>query len=248
MKGRKALGSFGALAALTLLVAVLFNGADYQWILFLAVFGAWAGFLLLRRRLRRAVASRRHGPARKNRKKGPRGPAAESLLLGHLNWRITEKLQSVYPEAAWQWQTADPVRIASGGIARILLYGAGGHTHADVAVDGYGRIALDLLEVTPLRTLPGNPPPCPVNPAEWFDRHGRHALTALINELNPRGYTRMYLRENGEVFTLRGGNEFVEETLQHMPGKALWQELCAVITRMGLSAEEESDRIAISWA
>ena len=247
MKGRKTLGSFGVLAAMVLLVAVLYSGAWYQHYLYLAVISAWAGFLLLRRLWRKRPRPRRRQAKRKQRK-ASLDKRMDQLLLGHLNWRITEKLQSVYPEATWQWQTADPVRIAQGGIARVLLYGAGGHTHADVVADGYGRIALELLEITPLRTPPGSRPPNPVSPAEWFDRHGRHVLTALVNELNPRGYTRMYLRENGEVFTLRGGNEFVEETLRHMPGKALWRELCAVITRMGLSAEEEPDRIAISWA
>ncbi|MCL2106421.1 MAG: hypothetical protein FWH26_05090 [Oscillospiraceae bacterium] len=244
MKKGKVLGSFGALAAMVLLVAVLFSGAWYQQYLYLAVFGAWAGFLLLRWLRRKRPRPRRRQEKRKQRK-ASLNKRVDQLLLGHLNWRITEKLQSVYPEATWQWQTENPVRIAQGGMARVLLYGAGGHTHADVVADGYGRISLDMLEVTP---LPGSRPPNPVSPAEWFDRHGRHVLTALVNELNPRGYTRMYLRENGEVFTLRGGNEFVEETLQHMPGKALWRELCAVIALMGLSAAEESDRIAISWA
>ena len=44
MKGMKSPGKFGALAAMILLVAVLFNGAWYQWIMYLAAFGAWAGF------------------------------------------------------------------------------------------------------------------------------------------------------------------------------------------------------------
>ncbi|MDR2696259.1 MAG: hypothetical protein LBC79_07780 [Deltaproteobacteria bacterium] len=248
MKGKRALGSFGVLAAMVLLVAVLFNGAWYQHYLYLTAFSAWAGCLLLRWLWRKRPRLRRRKPKRKDRK-ASLSTKADRLLAGHLNWRITEQLRSVYPEAVWQWQTAHPARVAQGGIGRILLYGAGGYTHADVTVDGYYRISLDMLEVTPLQTLLGNPPPpVPVDPAEWFETFGRQALTDVIMDLNPRGYTRMYLRENGEVYTLEGGAESVKETLQHMPGKAMWQELCAVFTRQGLNAAAEPDRIVLTWA
>ena len=245
MKGKPILGNLGFLAAVVLLVTVLFRSAAYQWILYLAAFGAWAGSLLLRRLWRKRPRRR----IRLHRRRTKTDTQTTRLLLGHLNWRITEQLQSAFPEATWQWQTEQPERVAQGGMGRILLYGAGAYTHADVTVDGYYRISLEMLNVTPLRTLRGDPPPpSPVNPADWFERVGREALTRIIIDLNSRGYTRIYLRENGEVYTLEGGTETVKETMRHMPGKALWQELCAVFTLHGLKVAEEPDRIAITWA
>ena len=248
MKGNPIKSSLGFLAAAVLLVAVFFKKADYQWALYLAAFGAWAGFLLLRRlRHKRPRLRKRHRKPRQG--KESLDAKVDQLLLGHLNGRITAQLQAVFPEATWQWQTEDPARVAQGGMGRILLYGAGAYTHADVTVDVYYRVSLEMLSVTPLRTLLGEPPPpSPVNPAEWFERVGREALTRIITDLNSRGYARVYLRENGEVFALENGTESVKETLRHMPGKAMWQQLCALFTRQGLNAAAETDRIAITWA
>jgi len=244
MKGKPIRNSVGVLIAVILLITVCFNNTKWQIPLYLAAFGAWTGFLAVRWLWRKRPLRRK----RLRRRRTKTDTQTTRLLLGHLNGRITEQLHVVFPEATWQWQTEDPARVAQGGMGRILLYGTGAYTHADVMVDGYYRISVEMLNVTPLRTLLGDPPPpFPVDPADWFDRVGREALTRIIIDLNSRGYTRVYLRETGEVYTIEGDTESIKETLQHMPGKAMWPTLCTVFTRFGLNTTMEPERIAITW-
>ena len=47
-------------------------------------------------------------------------PELEAVMLRHINFRITEKLQGAFPSAVWRWETEKPLEQAvKGGSARI---------------------------------------------------------------------------------------------------------------------------------
>lgn len=76
------------------------------------------------------------------------------VLLRHANFRISAYLQSVYPEATWEWREEFPERIvAKGGTGRIKLFGVEGFNFADVTFDQNAGIGCALVNVVPMAQL-----------------------------------------------------------------------------------------------
>ena len=69
-------------------------------------------------------ASRPAAPVQQPKPAVPRpqliDPEMEGVMLRHINFRITEKLQGAFPSATWRWETAKPLEQAGkGGLARV---------------------------------------------------------------------------------------------------------------------------------
>ncbi len=81
-------------------------------------------------------------------------PEREGVMLRHINFRITEKLQGAFPSAVWRWETAKPLEQAvKGGSARIRLSGVPNWNFADVLFERSGRIRLEMLSLRPLEEM-----------------------------------------------------------------------------------------------
>lgn len=140
------------------------------------------------------------------------------VLLRHANFRISAYLQSVYPEATWEWREEFPERIvAKGGTGRIKLFGVEGFNFADVTFDQNAGIDCALVNVVPMAQLGTAETPItkteeaaaepvaapkqqnPVDPQVWYEVQGRKVLEALITDLHSRGYSSLTIRENGDI-------------------------------------------------
>lgn len=185
--------------------------------------------------------------------------SADKLLLGHLNCRITEKLKSVFSEATWQWQEKNPERIAKGGTGRIRIEGADEYGYADVTVDKYFRISFEMMKIVSLQDVAaGSETPeadteetgefVKVNVADWYEWVGKEALHEVITELNTRGYSKVFVKENGDIYVVEDGNETVKATFKDMPGKTNWAELVEVLKAGQLQGEIDNDRLIVAWA
>lgn len=87
----------------------------------------------------------------------------EQVLLRHANYRISAYLQSVYPNATWEWREEFPERIiAKGGTGRVKLFGVDGYNFADVTFDQNGGINCALVNIVPLKQPNAPHPLCPI--------------------------------------------------------------------------------------
>lgn len=188
------------------------------------------------------------------------------VLLRHVNFRISAYLQSVYPEATWEWCEEFPERIvAKGGTGRIKLFGVEGFNFADVTLDQNAGIECALMNVVPMAQLGTAETPVtkteeaaaepvsvpkpqnPVDPQVWYEVQGRKVLEALITDLNSRGYNSLTIRENGDIAIKQADSEKVRPAFESVPEKTYWTRLCKVFEREGMAANITDGGILLTW-
>ena len=258
-----------------LVILAFFPQPQYQW-MFFAVFGIWGASFFVRFIARRfmwlgrlplkikvEIISRK---AKKAQQKvriqsvlavEPE-MANDKHLLGHISCRITEKLKSVFPDAIWKWQNANPGRISEGELVRICVECAGDYTHADVKVDKFYRISFVMMKIACLNDITSeaveelddtiSDETVQVNISDWYDWLGKEILHDVITDLNIRGYSKLFVKENGDIYVVEDGDESVQANLKDMPGKSKWVELIEVLAAGDLRGEVDNDRLTVAWA
>ena len=185
------------------------------------------------------------------------GSSPELVLLRHVNYRISAYLQSAYPGVTWEWCNKTPEKIAAGGgTGRIRLSGVPDFNYAEITLDTQARISCELLRIVPLSaaqvsgastTLKAPQPPQPVDPAVWYDIQGRGLLKTLVADLNSRGYSRLTIKENGDICVDEADGEAVKDRFNNLPGKPFWPGIVKVFENSGLTASASDKGILVSW-
>ena len=183
----------------------------------------------------------------------------EEMMLRHIALRITDKLKSAYPHATWQWQGKPLLQnILQGSTVRISVEDMAEFTHADITFDRFGRIQVepmiigsfaaspvpDATEAVPAEAEP-EPPVVDVN--VWYELIGQKALENIITELNANGYTKLSIKENGDIVINRKKKESVQATLDAFPGKPYWEELITVLEENELKGKVTGSCLQVSW-
>lgn len=260
-------GSTGILIGVVIAILALVRG-PWQTGLLLGIFilwGIWSLAALMRPRAHKAKKrpKRRHSRKRlHNAKDGPDISAwmpesdkvsAETLLLCHVNHRISAYLRSAYPGITWEWEEKRPLELAlSGGTGRIRVFGVPDFDHADITLDQQGGIACSMLRIVPLTDDSGGTPPedpnrQPIDPQVWYEIQGRTVLETLVADLNSRGHSCLILHENGDACVEEGQQEVPKEHLAGFPEKVYWPRLVEVLEGNGLAAEATPGGIYIRW-
>lgn len=277
MKKKKSLWSgVSILIVAVLAITAFIRGAAQMWLL-AAAFTAWsvwaAVYFLVpyikeqlhkyeARRIRRQCEMQ---DAQKSQISIPQesGPV-NHVLLRHVNFRISAYLQSIYPDATWEWREEFPEQIITdGGTGRIKLFGIPDFNYADVTFSQNADIRCALMNVVPLAKLCNNQPAGetqeatetaqapqkqnPVEPQIWYEMQGRKVLETLITDLHSRGHSSLTIRENGDIVIRQADSEIVKSTLESVPEKTYWARLCKVFEREGMAADITDGGILLSW-
>ncbi|MCL2775788.1 MAG: hypothetical protein FWD71_20940, partial [Oscillospiraceae bacterium] len=117
----------------------------------------------------------------------------DTVLLRHVNCRISEYLKSVYPAITWEWQSENPEYLAvNGGTGRIRLYGITDFNYADVTFDEHSQLNCEMIKIVPfvdLRKNGGTEPekkqnkPSSADPEAWYSIQGKKILESCIADL-----------------------------------------------------------------
>lgn len=175
----------------------------------------------------------------------------ERALIRHINHRITDKLRSVYPDAFWDWAEKPTVSfITEGGSRRITVSGAGEYNFAEVKLDRFSNITLDLMKVIPCSKA--NPDEVvtdyPVDVECWYSNNAQSTLENVIGDLNAKGVTSLTIDVNGEVSAMEGEKKTIQAKLDNMPAKASWKALVDMLTeKYELKATVGKNIIRVSW-
>ena len=184
-------------------------------------------------------------------------PEMEAVMLRHINFRITEKLQGAFPSAVWRWETAKPLEQAVKGIsARIRLSGVPDWNFADVRFERSGRIKLEMLSLRPLGEMQRPPEEKPaadgdpdsVNLRDWYDLSASAVVRATIDEVYTRGYRELRIAEDGALYVLEQQAQVGQGRLSYLPGKKLWADLVPLFEEDDITATVEEDDILLTWA
>ncbi|MBO4914672.1 MAG: hypothetical protein J5449_05635 [Oscillospiraceae bacterium] len=253
-------GSIGILIGAVIAICALARGA-WELPLLVLVVGVWALWAILfclipLHRLDRLEKKRQKRIGREIKELNDDGVTDERLarlLLRHVSYRVSAALRSCYPDANWEWTMENPVLfVANGGTGRIRIYGVPGFEFADVTLDEYANLSCMLVKVAPVRSeSTGEEKKQPaLNPRVWYDTRAKSIIHDIVNDLNSRGYNRLYLMENGELYTkpTADGEEIPLKTaLPDMPAKVYWPKLVEVLTQDGLGAAVQEDRLQLAW-
>lgn len=277
MKKKKSLWSgVSILIVAVLAITTFIRGAAQMWLL-AAAFTAWSVWAVvyflvpyIKEQLHRYEARRIRKKYEKQEAQESRIPIAEKsdpvnhVLLRHVNFRISAYLQSIYPEATWEWREEFPEQIVTdGGTGRIKLFGVPDFNFADVIFTQNADIRCALMNVVPLVPLDNNQPAeetqeaseitqipqkqNPVDPQVWYEMQGRKVLENLITDLHSRGHSNLTIRENGDIVIRQADSEVVKSTLESVPEKTYWARLCKVFEREGMAADITAGGILLSW-
>lgn len=279
MRRKKSLWSgVSILIVAVLAITAFIRGNAQVWLLAIAftLWSVWACFYYLipyiKEELHRREARRIRKKCEQQDAKRPSFTIPEVsdpinlVLLRHVNYRISAYLQSVYPDATWEWREEFPERIvAKGGTGRIKLFGVEGFNFADVTFDQNAGIDCALVNVVPMAQRTTSEAPVakatdtaeetvtapkqqnPVDPQVWYEVQGRKVLEALITDLHSRGYNSLTIRENGDIAIKQADSEKVRTAFESVPEKTYWARLCKVFEREGMAANITDGGILLTW-
>lgn len=242
---------FKVFTGILLITAIFFHGIDDHIFLAFILFGL-AGTLLLVLIPKIQLPNiqwKRTLP--KHSKEMDEKEPLEIALMCQFSHRITDKLRSAYPQALWDWeQQPDVQKILSGKSTRIRLQDTAEFTHAEVSLDSYGNIHLQLMKLQELSKQlqpESDIEEAPVDCSSWYELVGASVLNQIITDLNARGYESLSINENGDVFITENNTPVIKEHFQRFPSKKYWEELITIFQQNELQAQETGNSLVLTW-
>ncbi|NSG45902.1 hypothetical protein G4386_06645 [[Ruminococcus] gnavus] len=179
-------------------------------------------------------------------------PDLETILWRQIQFQITGKLKEAFPDATWDFVKEPPLsQILDGEPLRIRTRNTGSYNFAEILMDARGSLTLQMMTIESLHKKEpseGNPDSRPaVNPKSWYSLIGKPLLMELVGDLQARGYEKLFINEQGDVYILNGTEPEVRGKLEHFPPKDYWGELTEIFTEDELTTEETEQALELSW-
>lgn len=187
---------------------------------------------------------------RSKAKTTPVVPLEFKYAVQQLSHRVTDKLHSVFPESTWKWAEKPTAKLfVDGGRVRIATMKTGEYNEAEVILDAYGSIEINMLDTTTvsdiIKSIDTNAEvEYTIDVNEWYEKCAQKVLSDIITDLNARGTKVLCINEDGSLVI--NDNEQVGK-LKEFPSKNLWKKLVDIFTDSGLHAVENEQSIQIGW-
>ena len=272
MKGLKTVAEKGRISSWSVFRIILFpcmllctitKKPVFQWIALGALI-IWVsveiGHLIARAAKRKRSGTTRAAGRTRARKKRGRSLYDDKSLFLQVNYRITEQLNTSYPDVTWLWiNKPDSEEIRSGGTWRISLQNADPFNYAEVSLQSSGAMEIDLMQVLPLGEVPVSAPEPDSSDLKedeilprfdvrkWYSDIGETVLCGIVEELNTQGFKQLRISESGDVRISSIGGEKSFTEIGSFPPKSAWDELCSLLREDDLRATVSGSQIAIAW-
>lgn len=269
MKHKKNLWNTVAVLIVAVLVIMAFTRGEVQFWLYVAAFTAWGIWASIKHLIPYLKECHYHRELKKEQKRKEdeqwdyaleADDPISSILLRHVNYRITGFLKASYPDATWIWCEEFPEAIAiNGGKGRIQVFGVEDYNYGEVTFDQNANMTYSLLKVVSLNEETDNqeadydkpnppiPPQNTVDPQIWYEQQGRDILENLIANLNTYGHRSLMIRETGEVTVMQADKQITKRYFTSVPEKMYWNRLVKVLESAGLAGEVKEDGIVVTW-
>lgn len=227
-----------------------------QWIVLgaIVVFGTVKGVIYYLNN-EEEIKSRFRNYTAKSKTKGRKKTSSDvsdefKCLVMQLSHRVTDRLHSAFPESTWYWVDKPTVKLfTAGGRVRIATSKTKDFNEADVILDTYGRIEINMLNTKRVSEIikksdENANTDFTTDAQMWYEQCAQQVLTAIITDLNARGTKLLCINEDGSIVI--GDNEQIGK-LDAFPSKNLWKKLVEIFTENGLSAVENEHGIQLGW-
>ncbi len=139
--------------------------------------------------------------AKNSAKQKPETEPELKFVIIQMSHRITDKLHSAFPEGSWHWiERPTQKHFAQGGRVRIATKNTGEFSEADVIMDAYGRIEVQMLKTDSItkivKTTDKNADTnYTIDADTWYSQCAQKVLTDIITDLNARGTKTLCIRQ-----------------------------------------------------
>lgn len=178
-------------------------------------------------------------------------PDVETLLWRQINFQITDKLQSAYPGATWDYLVSPDIdSLLDCHPIRIRTNQTCDYNFAEIHMDRYGNLSLVMMTIdalTPNQKKSDSSVGPQVDPESWYALIGRPLLTEVIGELQARGHQKLFINEQGEIFIQNKDAQEIKGTFDQFPSKSYWPALTDIFIRDELKAAETDQALELSW-
>jgi len=177
-------------------------------------------------------------------------------LLRHVNHRITDKVQTCFPGASWDWDSKPNVNfLMNGGVARIKLINAETYNYAEVRLDEREQLGFTLItavafdDIAKMQTgaeeVVSDFTPDIV---AWYENVGGKIIDDTIADLNSRGIRTLSILPGGELAIVSDGKDVVQGKVENLPDQSAWSKLINyLIDERQLGAALLEGRIVLNW-
>lgn len=175
----------------------------------------------------------------------------ESLLWRQISYQITGILQSAFPKATWEFIKKPGIdSLLNGKYIRIRTCGTNDYNFAEVHMDQYGGLRLQMMTIETLKphASKDNEEHAPqVDPESWYTLIGKPLLTNLVGDLQARGYQKLFINEQGEIYIQQGDTPEVKARFEYFPSREYWAVLEDIFIRDELQVTETDQALELSW-
>ena len=178
-------------------------------------------------------------------------PDLEVILTRQISYQITDHLKGSYPDATWEF--VSPFRLSDlldGHSIRLVTYNTGTYNFAEVSMDQYGNLNLQMMTVEALKQRGKKDSPSEdssINPQAWYSLIGKPMLIHLIGDLQAKGYQKLFINDQGDVYVLNGKEPEIKGRLEQFPPKDYWSVLSDIFADDDLTATETEKSLELSW-
>ena len=178
-------------------------------------------------------------------------PDLEVILIRQISYQITDYLKSAYPEATWEFASQFQLpTLLDGNPVRLVTRHTGDYNFAEVSMDQYGNLNLHMMTVETLNRRGrkgGSPKDSGIDPKAWYSLIGKPTLVHLIGDLQAKGYQKLFINDQGDVYILNGKEPEIKGRLEHFPPKDYWNALSDIFADDDLTATETEKSLELSW-
>lgn len=172
-----------------------------------------------------------------------------TMIDRQLNTKITEKLQTLYPDASWSWISSKerPSALANGCAAgRIKIMNAQEYNQAEVNFLANGQIEIKMMAIKSFEEIQANKQELTVD--EWYASKALAILRDIIDELFSCGIKTMQLTSQGELLVGEVGDKKSYGILPNMPGLNDWPRLIELMVEDDIKATQINNGLILSWS
>lgn len=170
-----------------------------------------------------------------------------TMIDRQLSAKITEKLQTLYPEASWSWISEERPSVLANDCAAgsIKIADTEEYNQAEVKFLPNGQIDLRMMAVKDFEQLKLSKNQKELTLDEWYTYKAITMLRNVIDELFSRGIKTLHLTDQGEMLGTMEKKSYGQ--LPNMPGLNDWPRLIELMAEDDIKATQEKNGLILSW-
>ena len=181
-------------------------------------------------------------------------PDFKKLYTQQVQQRVQERLRSKFPGATVDLCDAEILRIlTTGKMAYAPIRKADGYSHLGVSIGRNGELQMNLFSLVSLENIHQEPVTLSVvadsdkEVKDWYTQKGQQLLTELITQMHGRGYSKLSIKENGDVMVEENGRSVLKDRFSEIPPKAQWKALKELMEEDDVQVQVSGRRLTLAW-